>query len=63
MAVNGVNFNELPEAIVRREPLARTKTTINMNGHIKYGYFPLLRNGELIPVTVHLNKLTNFAKL
>ena len=34
-----------------------------MNGKIKYGYFPLLRNGELIPVHVQLNKLTKFAKL
>ena len=29
----------------------------------RQGYYPLLRNGELIPVTVSLNKQTNFAKL
>ena len=34
-----------------------------MSGIKKYGYYPLLRNGELIPVTVMVNKQTNFAKL
>ena len=54
--INGVNFNELPEAPAReREPLARSKTSINMNGNKKHGYFPLLRNGVLIPVSVQLN--------
>ena len=33
--INGVYFDELPEAPVRREPLARTTTSINMNGKIK----------------------------
>ena len=62
--INGVNFNELPEAPAReREPLARSKTSINMNGNKKHGYFPLLRNGVLIPVSVQLNQLTKFAKL
>ena len=63
MTVNGIEFNELPEDLLRREQLARTTTTIKMNGQIKYGYFPLLRNGELIPVYVQLNQLTKFAKL
>ena len=63
MSINGVEFDDLPQAIVRREPLARTTTSINMNGQIKRGYFPLLCNGELIPVIVQLNKLTKFAKL
>ena len=63
MTINGIHFNELPVALVNRETLARTTTSINMNGQIKSGYFPLLRNGELIPVTVMLNKMTNFAKL
>ena len=64
LSINGINFNELPEAPARvREPLARSKTSINMNGHRKYGHFPLLRNGELIPVSILLNQKTNFAKL
>ena len=33
--INGVNYDELPKAPVRREPLARTTTSINMNGKIK----------------------------
>ena len=52
LLVNGLDFNELPEATVRHEPLARSTTSINMQGHKKYGSFPLLRNGELIPVSV-----------
>ena len=63
MTINGVEFDDLPQAIVRREPLARTTTSINMNGQIKRGYYPLLRNGELIPVSVQLNQRTKFAKL
>ena len=63
MKINGSRFDELSEALVRRETLARTTTSVNMNGQIKRGYFPLLRNGELIPVIVQLNKLTKFAKL
>ena len=63
MTINGIHFNELPVALVNRETLARTTTSIKMGGQIKRGYFPLLRNGELIPVTVMLNKMTNFAKL
>ena len=63
MTINGVEFNELPQAHVSREPLARTTTSINMNGKIKRGYFPILRNGELIPVSVQLNQQTHFAKL
>ena len=43
--IDGINFDELPQAPVRRESLARTTTSINMNGQIKRGYFPLLRNG------------------
>ena len=35
MKVNDVEFNELPDALIRREPLARTTTLINMNGQIK----------------------------
>ena len=62
--INGVNFNKLLQAPSReRQPLARSKTSINMSGIKKHGYYPLLRNGELIPVTVLLNKQTNFAKL
>ena len=30
--INGINFDELPEAPVKREPLARTTTSINMKG-------------------------------
>ena len=30
--INGISFDELPEEPVRREPLARTTTSINMNG-------------------------------
>ena len=53
MTINGVNFNEFTEMQVReKEPLARTTTSINMNGQIKRGYYPLLRNGQLIPVSV-----------
>ena len=64
LLINGVNFSELPEAPARtREPLARSKTSINMNGQIKRGSFPLLRNGQLIPVSVQLNQLSKFAKL
>ena len=29
----------------------------------RHGYYPLLRNGELIPVTVLLNEQTKFSKL
>ena len=32
---NGVNYNKLTEAPVRREPIARASTSINMNGHKK----------------------------
>ena len=36
LKINEINFDELPEAPVRaREPLARSKTTINMNGQRK----------------------------
>ena len=64
MSINGVNFNEFTELQVReKESLARTTTSINMNGQIKRGYYPLLRNGVLIPVTVQLNQRTKFAKL
>ena len=64
LIINGVRFNELLDAPAKeREPLARATTSINMNGKIKRAYFPLLRNGELIPVHVQLNKLTKFAKL
>ena len=53
MSINGVNFNEFTELQVReKESLARTTTSINMNGQIKRGYYPLLRNGVLIPVSV-----------
>ena len=64
LLINEFNFDELEEVPAReREPLARSTTTINMNGNKKQGYFPLLRNGELIPVSVLLNKQTKFAKL
>ena len=34
--INGVSFNDLPEARAReREPLARTKPTIHMSGNEK----------------------------
>ena len=34
--INGIIFNELPDAPVReREPLARSKTSIDMNGRKK----------------------------
>ena len=36
LSINGVDFNELPEAPAReRAPLARATTTINMNGKKK----------------------------
>ena len=53
--INGFKFNELEDAPRERESLARSTTSINMSGYKKHGYFPLLRNGELIPVTVMLN--------
>ena len=34
-----------------------------MNGPKKNGYFPLIVNGELIPVSVSLNEQTKFSKL
>ena len=34
-----------------------------MNGPKKVASFPLIRNGELIPVDVMLNEQTNFSKL
>ena len=56
LSINGVSFDDLPEAPqIERAQLARSKTTINMNGSKKYGSFPILRNGELIPVSVQLN--------
>ena len=59
LLINGVNVNELPDAPAReREPLARSKTSINMSGFKKHGYYPLLREGELIPVSVILNQRT-----
>ena len=61
--INEVNLNDLPLVPREREALARSKTSINMSGFKKYGYFPLLLNGELIPVSVLLNKKTNFSKL
>ena len=64
LQINGINFNDLPEAPARqRERLARSNTSINMHGHKKQGLFPLLREGELITVSVQLNKQTKFAKL
>ena len=57
LLINGVNFNELEDAPARdREPLARSKTSINMRGNKKHGYYPLLCNGVLIPVSVMLKK-------
>ena len=35
MTINGASFHELPEALERREALARTSTSIDMNGLIK----------------------------
>ena len=35
LTIDGVNFYELEKDLVRREPLARTTTSINMNGQIK----------------------------
>ena len=61
--INGIYFNELPDAPAGREPLSRTTTMTNMIGQIKRGYFPLIVNGELIPVSVQLNQLTKFSKL
>ena len=61
--INGYTFDELPEASAFRAQIARAKTKINMNGPNKQASFPLIRNGELIPVTVHLNELTKFSKL
>ena len=61
--INGSAFDELPEASASRASLARAKTEINMNGPKKYASFPLIRNGELIQVTVLLNELTKFSKL
>ena len=56
LLINGFEFNELEDAPAReRESLARSTTSINMSGYRKHGYFPLLRFGDLIPVTVSLN--------
>ena len=56
LLINGLEFKELEDAPARRrESLARSTTLINMNGKRKEGYFPLLCNGVLIPVTVKLN--------
>ena len=63
MTVNGINYDELPDAPVRQEPLSRTSSKTKINGQIKRGYFPLLLNGELIPVSVQLNQMSKFAKL
>ena len=36
LLINGINFHELDDAPAReREPLARSTTKINMNGHKK----------------------------
>ena len=35
MLINGIFYSELFEVPRRREPLARTKTEINMNGYKK----------------------------
>ena len=62
--INGINFNELPEAPAReREPLARSKTSINMSGVKKFGSYPLLLSGKLIPVSIQLNQFSKFSKL
>ena len=51
--INQVKFSELPEAEVNdRAVLARSKTTLIMKGPKKYAHFPLILNGELIPVIV-----------
>ena len=64
LQINGFNFFDLEEAPAReREPLARSTTSIKMNGSKKQGYFPLLHNGVLIPVSVSLNNQTKFARL
>ena len=57
--INDVSYDELPEDKARkRAALARSKTTINMDGPKKYACFPVIRSGELIPVIVELNKIT-----
>ena len=57
LAINGIEFNELTDAPAReREPLARSTTSINMLGIKKHGYYPILINGVLIPVSVLLNR-------
>ena len=62
--INGIDFKKLPEAPARAmKRLARAKTRIDMNGPKKSGYFPLIINGELIPVSVSLNELTKYSKL
>ena len=61
--INGIDFNDLTEAPVRREPLARATTSINMSGHKKFGYYPLLLSGKLIPVSVQLDQQAKFSKL
>ena len=35
IVINNVNFFDLPEALIKREKLARLKTSINMSGHKK----------------------------
>ena len=64
--INGVEFNELPVAeslLKRQELLARSKTSVKMHGYKKYGSFPLLLSGKLIPMSVLLNEQTKFSKL
>ena len=46
-----------------RELLARSKTSINMNGIKKTGYYPLILDGEELPISVMLNERTQFSKL
>ena len=33
--INGVNFDELPDAPVKREQISRTTTSTNLNGQVK----------------------------
>ena len=64
LTFDGVDFNDLPQAPAReRAPLARSSTTINMDGAKKFGKFPIIRSGQLICVTILVNFLTKFAKL
>ena len=61
--INGIKFDDLPDAKPSRAYLARAKAKLKMNGKIKSAEFPLLRYGELLSVEVKYNQHTKFSIL